>query len=719
MINLLKHPGTCSALILLAAAPAWAAPQASESEPAPDEQQILDTVVVTGEQVPYMRLSETATKTNLDLMDTPLSVTMLNETFLEDLHSERLADAYPYTLGLSQSGTNANSFTLRGLSASLQNVQINGLPGLASRFGSPTSANIERVEVVKGPASVLYGLMEPGGLVNIVTKQPEEEASNTLYLTTRSYAGETSEFGDDTGASLTFDSTGSLTSDSKWLYRFIARVETEDSFRNGVSSDNLYLFPSLTYRFSPDAEATFGLEYVKEDGDADDGLAAVNNDINQTAPINVRYQEDGDFDNDEGLVAFARVNWDLSEDTSLHLNLRSVFHEDERKLYENNRVNDAPDLKDATLRRRDRHQLNKREYHFVDLNVSHTFDTGSVHHNLLAGINGGFEQADYERIRFGSVIKPNISILDPQFGVGEPVAITAGTDRITDYLNYGAYIQDVANLTDWLSVMVGGRYDRQDVDFTEQVSGFTDDQTSDVFLPQGGVVIRPNDVLSLYASYTESFNPNSVQNRDANGNPFDPEKGEQTEAGIKATLFEERLNLTLAAFDIEKTNIVETNINGDLQLLGGLESQGAEFEMQALPLENWQIRFGYAYTDSVISQSPDETLIGQRNAFAPVHDAFFWTRYNLPREVWNGTVGASIGVNYESDRVTNASPATQVELPGYTRLDLGFYYEAERYRVALSIENITDATYYTGGTRDTRIFPGDPRLLVLSIKAKL
>lgn len=718
MTKALKHSAAWSALILLAA-PAWAQPQARKAGPDQDEQQILDTVIVTGEQVPYMRLSETATKTNLDLLDTPLSVTMLNKAFLEDLHSERLADAYPYTLGLSQSGTNANSFSLRGLSASLQNVQVDGLPGLASRFGSPTTANIERVEVVKGPASVLYGLMEPGGLVNIVTKKPEEEASNTLYLTTRSYAGNTSDFGDDTGASLTFDSTGSLTADSKWLYRLVASMETEDSFRDGVSYDNFYLFPSLTYRFSPDAEATFGLEYVKEEGDADDGLAAVNNDIDQTAPINVRYQEDGDFDNDQGLVAFARVNWDVSESTSLRLNVRSVFHEDERKLYENNRVIDATALEDAKLRRRDRHQLNKREYHFVDLNMSHEFDTGPVHHNLLAGINGGFERADYERIRFGSIISPNISILDPEFGVGQPAAITSGSDRITDYLNYGAYIQDVADLTDWLSIMAGGRYDRQDVDFTEQNTGVTNDQTSDVFLPQAGIVIRPNDLLSLYASYTESFNPNSVEKRDVNGNAFDPEMGEQTEAGIKATLFDERLNLTFAAFDIEKTNIIETNLDGELQLLGGLESQGAEFEMQALPLENWQIRFGYAYTDSVISESPNEALVGRRNAFAPVHDAFFWTRYNLPRQVWNGTVGASIGVNYESDRVTNASPSTQVELPGYTRLDLGFYYEVERYRVALSIENVTDETYYTGGTNDTRIFPGDPRLVVLSVKAKL
>ena len=683
-----------------------------------DDVRIEDTVVVTGQQTPYMRLSETATKTGQDLMDTPLSVTMLNASFLEDLRTESLADAYPYTLGLSQSGTNANSFTLRGLSSSLQNVQIDGLPGLASRFGSPSTANIERVEVLKGPASVLYGLMEPGGLINIVSKRPEAEQATTIGMTAQSHAGDASDFGADTGGTFTLDTTGPLTADGKLLYRVIASAEHIDSFRDGVAYDNLYLFPSLSYQVTPQILATVGLEYVKEESDADDGLVAVNNDVNLMAPVTTRYQEDGDFDTDDGLVAFARLDYDLSENTRIRLNARSVLHEDERKLFENNRVNDAADPLDATLRRRDRHQLNKREYHFIDANIGHEFETGSVRHNVLFGVNGGYEKSDYERIRFGSVVSPNISVFDPVYG-GAPNAITAGTDRITEYMNYGAYIQDVVDVTDWFSVMVGGRYDKQEVDFIEQVSDFTDSQSTDAFLPQAGVVIRPNEILSIYASYTESFNPNSVERRAADNSAFDPEMGEQVEVGLKTTLFDERLNLTLAHFDIEKSNIVERNIDGDFELLGELESSGFEFEMQALPLDNWQVRLGYANVDSIVSASPTAALVGARNAFAPEHDAFFWTRYNIDRPVFGGVVGASLGLNYESERYTNASAATQVELPAYTRTDVGLYYDVGRYSLAMNIENLFDETYYTGGTNDTRIYPGDPRLVTLSLKVDL
>lgn len=675
-----------------------------------------DEIVVTGRQLPYYKLSETATKSNRDLLDTPLSVTILNKNFLEDVRAETLSDVYPYTLGLSQTGIIANSFTLRGLPSDLQNIQVNNLPGLASRFGSPTTANIERVEVLKGPASVLYGLMEPGGLINIITKRPEAEPSISLSATFQTYAGDTTEFGSDLGTTLTFDATGPLGNSGRLLYRLIASYEYLESFRDGVSYENIYLFPSISYQISESVLATVGLELAKEDGDADNGLVAVNNDIALTAPIDVRYQEDGDFDDDKGLVAFARLDYEISERTLLRVNFRGVFHEDERRLFENNRVNDAPGPRDSTLRRRDRHQLNKREYHFLDTNLSHVFETGALRHSILVGFNGGFERSDFERIRFGANVTPNISIFDPEFGVGVPSSIRSGTDRITDRWNYGVYIQDVIDIGTRFSLMLGGRYDRQDVDFVEQVGGATDDQTTDAFLPQGGLVFKVTEQVSLYASYTESFSPNSVERRAADGSSFAPEEGEQIEVGAKASLWDERVNLTIAAFDIDKTNILERDADGEWMLLGALQSQGIEFELQALPLENWQLRFGYAYADSIISDSETVALIGARNAFAPEHDFFLWTRYNYPEQILGGTVGVSLGINHESKRVTNASTATQVVLPSYTRVDFAVYYDVERFALALNIENLFDETYYTGGTRDTRIYPGDPRLITLSAR---
>ena len=264
--------------------------------------------------------------------------------------------------------------------------------------------------------------------------------------------------------------------------------------------------------------------------------------------------------------------------------------------------------------------------------------------------------------------------------------------------------------------MIGTRYDRQDVDFVEQTSDAESDQTTTAFLPQSGIVFRLTESISTYASYTESFSPNSVERRDVNGNSFDPEEGTQIEVGLKASILNERLNLTFAAFDIEKSNITERNLDGDFDLLGALESSGAEFELQALINKDWQFRMGYAYVDSIVSESPTESLIGARNAFAPEHDAFIWTRYNLPKTIFGGVLGLSLGMNYESTRVTNASTTTQVELPSHTRIDFGAYYDINDYRIAFNIENAFDETYFTGGTQDTKLYPGDPRLVTLSLK---
>jgi len=134
----------------------------------------VETVVVVGQQNNYLNPQvSTATKTDIDPLDTAQTVNVINQQFLEDIRAESLDDAYGYTTGLTRTGVSANSFTLRGMDADLNSIQVNGLPGLASRFGSPTTANVERIEILKGPASIMYGQIEPGGLINIITKKPQ------------------------------------------------------------------------------------------------------------------------------------------------------------------------------------------------------------------------------------------------------------------------------------------------------------------------------------------------------------------------------------------------------------------------------------------------------------------------------------------------------------------------------------------------------------------
>lgn len=243
-------------------------PSARAAEPAvnPAEEIVqLATFNVTATLGAYAETTSSAvTKMPVPLRDVPQSVQLLNASFLGDLRANTLEDVYPYVVGMTRESSQANTFTLRGMSMSqgnsVQSVQIDGLPGLSSRYGSPTTANVERLEILKGPTSVMYGQANPGGLLNIVTKKPKASASNVLSTAFSTYGGRTSGLGSDVSFTGMLDMTGPLDAERKWLYRFVLSKENTESFRNDVEGDTIHVYPMLTYRWSADTEITAQFE---------------------------------------------------------------------------------------------------------------------------------------------------------------------------------------------------------------------------------------------------------------------------------------------------------------------------------------------------------------------------------------------------------------------------------------------------------------------------
>ncbi|WP_413692271.1 TonB-dependent siderophore receptor [Psychromonas sp. KJ10-2] len=673
----------------------------------------LETMVVVGKQNSYLNSEvSTATKSNVDPKDTPLTVNVINQQFLQDIRAESLSDAYGYTTGLSQSGTNADSFSLRGIDTDLSNIQVNGLPGLASRFGSPTTANVEKVEILKGPASIMYGQVQPGGLMNIITKKPQEEAAVRYDISGNSYSTGVSEFGDDNSFTGTIDATGPLTEDKKWLYRLILSAEDTNSYRDDVDAQNYYLFPTLTYRPDTETEVTFGLEFQSEKRVADDGLAVLDHDINQIASIDTHYQSADDYDKDQGIVGFATYNTMVTDEFDITVDWRSVWHEDSYTLYESRDVDNDSDR--VTLR--DRHNLNKRQYHTVDVRTTGSLWTGDIEHQVLVGVNVGFERKDFKRETYATT---DVDFYDPEDLTERDEEDYNLNHRVTDYMNYAAYLQDTIYLNETWTVMGGVRYTRQDADFERVDTGATASSSSDAFVSQGGVVYHLTEATSLYASYGESFNPNSIEKTDANGDYFDPERGRQYEVGTKTDLFNNKANLSIAYFDIKKDNVVEENETADAyELLGVVKSTGVEVELLILPVENWQVKLGYAYVDARITDNPDENIEGNRTPGSALHDAYVWTKYNFPYKIADGIVGTTLGANYESSRYTDEDSTDRVKLPGYMTIDLGLHYEINDYRASLNVENVFDELYYTGGSGDTSIYAGDPRNITFSLSGK-
>lgn len=675
----------------------------------PDSITELDKVEVVGAQDPYFEQSNrTALKMESEELKTPFSTSIINSVILEDLKANQLEDAYAYVSGFSRSGTGANSFTIRGHAADLQNIQVDGLPGLASRFGSPVTANIERVEVLKGPASVLYGWMDPAGLVNIVTKKPQAEQNTIVDVSVQRYTDQ-----GKNGFEGSVDSTGAVNNDGRLLYRLIAGAEKSDSFRDHVDADTQYFYPSVSWL--PDAQSRLDvqLEYTKQNRSADHGLFTINNKINTVADIETYYQEKGDFDNDKGYGLAIGYRNDISDSLATNIKWRSIWHEDERKLYESNKVNDN----DRTLRRRNRHQYNERQYHFLDANLDYRFGS-TIKHQLLVGLNGGYEYRQYDRLAFGAT-GATVALNNPNY-TGAPLASKPGNSRKWDLNSVGLYAMDRISLNDQWTLLLGGRYDQLSGDYKVK-SGNTQDKKSETVSDStynAGVVYSITPEVSVYSSYAESFNPQAIPTYDVNGKQLDPETGKQWEGGIKFGQADGRFNVHLAYFDVVKGNIAEEGPSGKDELIGEISSKGVELNLQAQPTDTLQFQFGYTYTDAEISKAEEDRAdtLGNAPGFSPKNSASIISRYNHPQMIFNGLLGASIGWKYEDKRFTDEETSKRVELPSYNVVDMAFYYEVADAKYALNIDNIGNAKYYDGGSNDTRIYPGDPRKVSLSAR---
>ncbi|MEP0357677.1 TonB-dependent receptor [Paraglaciecola sp.] len=672
----------------------------------------IEKITVIGEQVSYFeKAGDTAMKMTADHMKTPFTTNVINAAVLEDLKANTLEDAYAYIGGLSRTATNANSFTIRGHTADLQNLQVDGLPGLVSRFGSPVTANVERVEVLKGAASVLYGWMDPGGLVNIVTKKAEPGHFNSVDITGQ-YFTDQGEFGIEGSV----DSNGSLNEDETVNYRLIAGFENEDSFRDHVENQTVYFFPSLSWLISDNTRFDAQLEYIKEERSADNGLFVANNDISTINDIETYYQEPGDYDNDDGTAIALSLEHEFSESLTSSVKLRSVWHTDERHLYESNSVIQADNIADTELRRRNRNQFNEREYHFIDANLQYRFGD-AIQHEVLVGVNSGYEYRQYDRYAFGDrSVEGYISLYDPEY-TGQVLVDEPGTFRQWNLYNTGIYAFDKISLNEQWTVVVGARHDRQKGDYKLIGTDTFEETTSSSTTFNGGLVYQVTQSTSLYTSYAESFNPQTVGSYDINNEQLPAEEGEQFEAGIKISMLDDDLNINLAYFDLVKSNISEENPNtGFDEVIGEITSEGVEFSLQYQPTRTLQFQMGYTYLDAFVSQSYNEEELGNIAAFAPQHNAFFFGRYNHPEEIMGGIVGASLGAKYESSRFTDVNVDDRVSLPSYGVIDIGIFYELDDIKYALNVSNLTNETYYVGGVQDYRIYPGEPTKVSLSMR---
>ena len=677
------------------------------------------TVSFTGAQ------SWSALKTDAPVKDIPLSVQSYTSSFMKAIETTAVADLYSYMVGVTRAGGSGLDLTIRGFTsgASRATIQTNGLPGLAARFGSPSTENVERIEVLKGPASVLYGQAPPGGSINIITKKPQAERAEVFDVRGGSYLGQGAGFSDNTTYHLATDLTGPVDKNRTLLYRFIGAYDRDHSFRDFVDNSQLYVVPSFSWLGWQGAVMTLELEYRRIRTSVDNGLVAPNSDIRLVAPINVRYQEPGDRLSENGKTATFFLKKSFASGVQWNLSWRSVFYNDDTQAYF------SLSSTATRLTRRDNHIANHRGYHFLDSTVQKAVATGAVRHKLLFGLNGGYELQENDRLQFATSSALSVDFYHPVYGAPHP-PLRPDLHRRIASKDFAAYLSDQIDFGPKWKGLAALRYERQDTNQRElRINPGLLTKSNDAVLPLLGLVFQPDPVWSLYGSFSNSFLPAPTTAVDASGqSPFVPERGRQFETGAKTELPNGRGEMTLALYQIKKDNVLNTVAPGVSAAIGQQTSRGAELTVRLRPLASWQLIGGYAYTDAFVSKSFIATERGSRALNTPKHAANLWNRYDVAHGPLKG-LGFGLGLVYASDRTgslpgpvalaAGATAISSLKMPGYFRLDGGLYYVAPRYEITLRGVNLLDELYYESALNNVQIQPGAPRSATLSLRLKL
>lgn len=651
-------------------------------------------IVVTGEQDTGYSVPEatTATRTETPLRDIPQSIQVVPEQVLEDQRVVRLQDALQNVSGITKAGnyggTEAGSFILRGFEQ-----EGNFRNGFRDNnfYSFPETANVERIEVLKGPASVLFGQAQPGGIINIITKQPLREAYYAADFTIGNY-----DF-----YRPTFDISGPLNANGTLLYRLNAAYQNSGSFRDFVDTERVFVSPVLTWNISDKTTLTANFEYLYDDPLYDRGIVALSN--GSIAPIGIsRFLGYPQFDTYSNTTYRGGYIFEhsFSEDWQIR-NAFSITSDRSNGSYSD--LNGAL-IDDQFVPRELREDNSVLENYGSQTEVIGNFTTGAIAHQLLVGLELN-RRTDFFDVP--SAPLPPIDIFNPIYDVSRPTQFTDRFASLTRTDTLGIYLQDQIALLDNLKLLIGGRLDFSEQETTDIVASTSTNQNDEAFSPRVGIVYQPSEQISLYASYSRSFLP--VIGRSASNSPFIPERGTQYEVGIKGDFLDNRLSATIAAYQITKTNVQTIDPNDpDFSIqVGEQRSRGIELDIAGEILPGWNIIASYAHTDAEVTED-NELSIGSRLANVAENTASLWTTYEIQSGNLQG-LGFGLGLFYVGERSGFAGfDPPEFELPSYLRTDAAIYYRRDNWQAQINFRNLFDIEYYETHQSSDIIYPGAP-----------
>lgn len=630
-------------------------------------------------------------KTGTSLLDVPQNIQVLSGQLMADQGISVLEDALRNVAGVSVGGYARayDFFRIRGFEA-WQYTQLDGLPRTVSLNIEPNA--LEQVEVIKGPASVLYGRGAPGGVVNLVSKRPETTNFADVSVT----GGSFDTFIGTADLNKVFDDSGNLAGRLNLVYR---REGSNIDYTNGV--ERLYIAPALRWAYSENGEITFLSSVTKEWNQlvpAQPATGYILPNPNGSLPRDL-YIEDPDnppIVDQRHITAGYDWKMRISDTFQFQQNLRFTWTDlDWRNIYQPLYL--SGDQRTLTLY--DYDLAESRTAFAVDTRLTANFDTASVANKLTVGHEYRNETDDRTDYLGGFSPGINFDLFNPDYSVFVRPAMTAYPSTSDSHSN-ALYLQEEATFAERTTLTLAGRYDRVSVD-----SG-TGWVTYNSFVPRVGLNYRITPVLAAYASYSKSFNP-QVGLLDKNYNPVEPERGKQGEIGLKLATADGRYNLTAAIYDLTRTNVATARVTppGTYDVSGRQRARGFELDSQLRPLPGLQLVASFDYNDAEVLE--DNSLpVGARPLNAPKYTTSLWAKYTIQSGALAG-LGMSLGGSHYSDQAGDS--ANSFFLPAYTLLNANLSYEIGRTWMQLNIYNLTDKHAAVGSLSPLFVTYATPR----------
>lgn len=671
-----------------------------------------ETITVVGPRSYRATESSSSTRTDTPLIDVPQSVSVVTDAEIRDRAAQNLADTVRYVPGVAfaQGEGNRDTPIFRG-NASTADMFVDGVRDDVQYFRD--LYNVERVDVLRGSNGMIFGRGGGGGVINRVTRQANGRDVHAL----------SAQFSGEGGGRVTGDF--GIAIDDMASFRVTGVYEDSESYRDDVTYERNGLNPTSALRIDPNTLLRVGYEYYDYEFVADRGVSSFNGrPLNvdpstffgdparspTTATVNaLNLHFEHEFDN--GVALTNHTRWGIYD-----------------KFYQNVFAG-ATSGGGANVAIEAYNQATDRNSFFNQTDLSFDISTGAISHNVLVGFELGRQITDnFRETGYFTAVSPTatsvtVPVSNPRYtGAVQFRQSATDADNSGEATQYAAFLQDQIELSPHWQAIVGVRYDRFESALTNNRTGAQFAAEDDLWSPRFGLVFKPVENASIYASYSQTFVPRAgeqLASLSAANSALDPEQWENVELGAKWDVLPS-LSLTGAVYQLQRTNVAITDpLNAtQLILVDGQEVRGVEIGISGDVTDRWHVAGGYAFQDSEIMTNQSATVrAGARLAQTPEHMFSLWNRYDVTQ-----SLGAGLGVIYVGDRFATVenltTPASNVVLESYTRVDGALYWTINgNLSVQLNVENLLDEEYFVNAHSATNIMPGSPRSFRVGLNA--